>query len=170
MRTRSSPLRSLRTSATSGTVSDAGEKPCQCGEEPPSGANAKPPTASGPAPAGSSAGSDTAARRQRAPAVGHGGEALCAGGLQARRLTQRRQRRLAPVGLLEHEPALPLPARGADDGRRVHVGGERQRDRRQHLPAAAPRAPDRQRQPRGQALAILCVETESVVAGGGEAG
>jgi hypothetical protein len=57
--------RSLRTSATSGTVSDAGSKPAQCGAAPPSGGEREAAqchrTPTHASAAGSSAGSDTAA-------------------------------------------------------------------------------------------------------------
>ena len=72
-----------RASATSGTCSDAGSKPAQCGVEPPSGAKAKPPTATGP---------PVLARRvgqQLAPARGDAPEAPRRRGRRARRRDRR---------------------------------------------------------------------------------
>lgn len=55
-------LPDLRTSAISGTTSEAGSNPSQAGAPPPSGANAKPPTATG-APGPSTCASATSARQ-----------------------------------------------------------------------------------------------------------
>ncbi len=100
--------------------------------------------------------------RQRAPTVGDRGEAVGAGGLQAADLAETRQGSPAAVRLLEHEPVLAGPARGARDRGGIDVACERQRDRREHLAAGASRAPDRQRQPRGQPLAVLCAQPKGI--------
>ena len=89
-----SPLR--RASATSGTTSAPAPKPAQCGAAPPSGANAKPPTATSPEPGGprsSPATAPPASSRQAAATVV---EALGPARLEpphARRAPRRRRRR-----------------------------------------------------------------------------
>ena len=102
-----------RASATSGTISEAGAKPAQCGAAPPSAANAKPPTATEPGAGGPSAGSrDGAARassRQRAATAPKRSAPARLERSAARPAPPARRR---AIGLLEAEPALAGPARG----------------------------------------------------------
>ena len=122
-----------RASATSGTCSEAGSKPAQCGVEPPSGAKAKPPTATGAAVLPRRVG------HQPAPARGDAPEAPGAAVVERGRATDRGQREAIAIGVLEAEPVLARAARG--DGHRggVHGGRERHRDGHQAL-ARAPGA------------------------------
>ena len=140
-----------RASATSGTCSDAGSKPAQCGVEPPSGAKAKPPTATGAA---------VLARRvghQLAPARGDAPEAPGAAVVERGRATDRGQREAIAIGVLEAEPVLARAPRGDRHRGGVHRGRERHRDGHQAL-ARAPGAAHALAGAGAQELAVAVAE------------
>ena len=125
-----------RATATSGTTRSPAAKPCQWRAAPPSGANAKPPTATSPAPAGpsgtpatalaaSSRHVDAASRNRSRPARADRPHAA-----------ERRQRGAVAVGLLEAEPRLAGAARGERERARVRRARDGHGDRGQHLRAA----------------------------------
>ena len=116
--------RPRRASESSGTIRSPAAKPAQCGASPPSGAKAKPPTATSPAPAGPSGASASARARQLAPLGGRAGEAPGAGGADLAHAAERGERGAVAVGLLEAEPRLP------------RRGGRRTRSRSGRSPAS----------------------------------
>ncbi len=85
--------------------------------------------------------------------------------LQRGDLAEAGQRGLAPVGLLEEEPALTGAAGGADDLRWVRLLGQGEGDAREHLPPAAPGPPDREREACGQALTVFLAQREDALSG-----
>ena len=108
-----SPLRQIE---TSGSTSEAGASEDQVGVAPPSGSKAKPPSQTGPAPAGSPRGSSSTASLPDPQALlGDVAEAASPARGRLVRDPQPRQRELA-VGLLPAEPAIGSQPRG-EDGR-----------------------------------------------------
>ena len=92
-------------------------------------------------PAGVLGGVAHGSSRKRAPALGDALKAPAPRRLEADRLAQPAESRVPAVGLLEHEPLLAAPARGAHDRRGIDVPRQRQRHRRERLPrrCAVPR-------------------------------
>ncbi len=96
--------------------------------------------------------------RHLAPALRHQRETLRAGCSQVTHLTQCRQRGPPAVRLLEHEPRLTLPTRGAHHSARVHLGGKPNTNRRQDLFPAPTCALDRKLQALQQPLPGLVAQ------------
>ena len=119
---RASPPR--RASETSGSTSCAGANDAHSGVRPPSGANAKPPTNTGPGAGQVDAGRPPASRG-RAPrsALGRVARTGRAPRLDHRGRAQRRRREAVAVGLLEAEEAVVAPAAPRGRPRRGRVAG-----------------------------------------------
>ena len=160
----SSPVRARD---TSGTCSEAGAKPAQCGLSPPSGANAKPPVAIRPAPRPSapSLSAAAASARQRAAT-----SSKRCGPLRLERddAAQRGHRGAVALGLLDAEPRLAGAPRGEHDRGRIDVVRDGHGHRGEHAAAraaGAARALDGLLEALAQALAIARVQRERRGAG-----
>ena len=101
----------LRHSESSGRLIEPGENEDQVEEAPPAGSKAKPPTQTGPAPAGSPAGSSRTRLPRPQALVGDVVEAALATRGRLVCDPEARQRELA-VGLLPAEPAIRRQPRG----------------------------------------------------------
>ncbi len=112
---------------SSGTVSDAGSKPRQCGGAAAIGGEGEAADGDRTAAGGLLCGIGDGRSRQRPPALG---DALKRDGPLALMLVacaEPCERSVRALGLLEHEPVLTGAPRGTDDGCGIELVGERAR-------------------------------------------